>query len=600
MENFQYSNTPILHLLFQMNMENTEQHTILIVDDTPENLKMLNAFLQEAGFRVAVAESGEAALKRVEYALPDLILLDVLMPGMDGFETCGRLKESKATKNIPVIFMTVVSDIVDKVKGFEVGGVDYLTKPVQHEEVLARINAHLTIRKLQVQLSQQNVRLQEQNERFRRLAEATFEGIVIHDGGRILEANQRMVTMFGYQQADILRKDLLELVSPESREIVLEHIQVKDERPYEAEGIRSDGSRFPVEIQSRTIPDEGHDVNVTSIRDLSWRQAMEEEKQSLLRASIQDRYKFGDIIGKSPAMQEVYQLIVKASASNSNVVICGESGTGKELVARSIHTLSERKEQGFVAVNCGAVPEALFEREFFGHRKGAFTGADRDKPGYFDQAHRGTLFLDEVGELKPALQVKLLRVLQDGEYTPLGDTISKHVDVRIIAATHRDLTEQLRKGEIRQDFFYRIRVTVINLPPLRERKEDIPLLVDHFLHHYGDTRTCSTLPRHIMKALCNYEWPGNIRELQNELQRYLTEQRLEFIGNVQVEPVEEEGFSLEGLSFNETIETFEKRVLTRALAQNYWHQGKTAAMLDIPPKTLYRKIRKYGLKGDKE
>jgi transcriptional regulator with PAS, ATPase and Fis domain len=341
-------------------------------------------------------------------------------------------------------------------------------------------------------------------------------------------------------------------------------------------------------------------VKVVAIRDLSWLRAIEEEKQHLISATIKDRYKFGDIIGKSPVMQDVYQSILTASASDANVVICGESGTGKELVARSIHTMSERREHAFVAVNCGAVPETLFEREFFGHRKGAFTGADRNKPGYFDQAHGGTLFLDEVDELKPALQVKLLRVMQDGEYIPLGNTVSKTVDVRIIAATHRDLTDLLRKGTIRQDFFYRIRVIVINLPPLRERREDIPLLIDHFLHQYGDTRTHSTLPRHIVTALWNYEWPGNIRELQNELQRYLSEQRFEFIGDVQAESFEDEGLSLEGLNFNEAVEAFEKRLLARALARNYWHQGKTAAMLNIPPKTLYRKIRKYGLKGDKD
>jgi transcriptional regulator with PAS, ATPase and Fis domain len=243
------------------------------------------------------------------------------------------------------------------------------------------------------------------------------------------------------------------------------------------------------------------------------------------------------------------------------------------------------------------VPETLFEREFFGHRKGAFTGADRDRPGYFDKAHGGTLFLDEVGELKPALQAKLLRVLQDGEYLPLGDTTSKTVNVRIIAASQQDLTDLLRKGVIRQDFFYRIRIIVVNLPPLRERREDIALLVDHFLRQYGDNRTHSMLPRRIMQALWNYEWPGNIRELQNELQRYLTEQRFEFIGDIQAEPLEDEKPSVEALSFNEAIEAFEKRLLARALAQNYWHQGKTAAMLNIPPKTLYRKIRKYGLKG---
>jgi len=348
------------------------------------------------------------------------------------------------------------------------------------------------------------------------------------------------------------------------------------------------------------MPYDGRDVSIISVRDLSWRQILEAEKQSLLKASIQDRYKFGKIIGKSPVMQEVYHSIVKAAASTANVVICGESGTGKELAARTIHQMSARQQQPFVAINCGAIPGNLFEREFFGHRKGAFTGADRDRPGYFDRAHKGTLFLDEVGELTAALQVKLLRVLEEREYIPLGDTVSKNVDVRIIAATNRDLKEQLKQGLMRKDFFYRIRVIVITLPPLRDRSDDLPLLIDYFLSQYGKSTAHAPLPGHIFKSLCAYHWPGNIRELQNELQRYLSEQRLEFIGDAQAERLEKASvngvdFDLTGLSFNAAVEAFEKHLLAHALAHNAGHQSRTSDMLQIPPKTLYRKMRKYGL-----
>jgi formate hydrogenlyase transcriptional activator len=586
--------------------EHTEQRTILIVDDTPENLKVLIAFLEQFDFRIMVAQGGETALKRVQYVVPDIILLDVLMPDMNGFETCRRLKEHEATRDIPVIFMTALSETVNKVKGFDVGGVDYLTKPVQHEEVLARINAHLTIRKLQQQLQEQNSLLEEQNERFRTLSEATFEGILIHDKGRILEVNQPTESMFEYQRSAILGKNVSEFVTPEFRQTVLEHMRTEDGTPYEAEGIRQDGSIFPIEIQARTMPYQGHDVRVVAVRDLTWRRVMEEEKAHLqrenvtLRSTIKDRYKFGEIIGKSPVMQDVYQSLVKASASDANVVIYGESGTGKELVAQTIHNMSERKEKAFIAVNCGAVPGSLFEREFFGHRKGAFTGATVDKAGYFDRAHRGTLFLDEVGELSPTLQVKLLRVLQDGEYTPLGDTTSKKADVRIIAATNRDLKELLRKGLIREDFFYRIRVIVINLPPLRNRKEDIPLLIEHFLEQYARDEDRPTIPGRIIEMLCAYHWPGNIRELQNELQRYLTEQHLEFIGNFNPESGERNDmldlvFAQGGLSFRESVETFEKCLIARVLEQNSGNTGKTASMLDIPLRTLYRKMKKYQL-----
>jgi transcriptional regulator with PAS, ATPase and Fis domain len=289
---------------------------------------------------------------------------------------------------------------------------------------------------------------------------------------------------------------------------------------------------------------------------------------------------------------------VRASASDANVVISGESGTGKELVAHTIHQLSDRKEKAFVAVNCGAVPEPLFEREFFGHRKGAFTGATTDKPGYFDQAHRGTLFLDEVGELDLNLQVKLLRALQEKEYIPLGDTVSQKVDVRIIAATNKDLKEQLQQGLIREDFFYRIRVIVISLPPLRDRKEDIPLLIEHFLKQYGDDE-CSRIPASIMEALRAYHWPGNIRELQNELQRYLAEQRLEFADTL--DPlamgtnVLDAASTQRAFSLHKTMDDFEKRLITEVFEQNYRNRKDTAAMLGIDRKTLYTKLKKYGV-----
>jgi formate hydrogenlyase transcriptional activator len=408
-----------------------EKPTVMLVDDQPESLKPLIAYLKISGFRVLVAQNGEEALRRIARVTPDILLLDVLMPGLDGFETCRRLKEYEASRDIPVIFMTALSDLVEKVKGFEVGGVDYLTKPVQHEEVLARITTHLTIRRLQQQLQEQNIR-------FHTLADATFEGIFIHDDGRILDVNQTLEQMFDCRRDDVLGRQVVEFVSPKFHRIVLERIRAKDDTSYEAEGIKRDGTIFPVEVQTRLMPYQGRAVRLVAIRDLSWRKAMEAEHARLeqenlaLRSTLQDRYRFGSLIGKSSAMQAVYEQIVQAAAVDANVVIWGESGTGKELVARSIHKLSVRQDQAFVAVNCGAIPEALFESEFFGHRKGAFTGAIMDKHGFFDQAHRGTLFLDEVSELRPAIQVKFLRVLQDGEYTPVGHTISKQADVRII------------------------------------------------------------------------------------------------------------------------------------------------------------------------
>ncbi len=577
-------------------MKSSIQRTILIVDDIPGDLNALMIFLENAGFRISVAQTGKTALQRAEQTTPDIILLDVLMPVMDGFETCRRLKEQESTREIPVIFMTGVAETVEKVKGFEAGGVDYLTKPVQHEEMLARINAHLTIRTLQQQL-------QQEHDRFQRLSEATFEGILIHDDRTILDANQVIAALCGYQRAELIGRSPFDLITPEDREMVTVQMQREDEHPYETHALTQNGVTLPIEMQAKQMTWHGQRLRVAAIRDIRWKKALEEEKDLLqrenitLRSTIRDRYKFGAIIGKSPVMQDVYQSIVNAAASEANVVISGESGTGKELAAQTIHQLSERKDQPFVAVNCGAVPENLFEREFFGHRKGAFTGATRDQPGYFDRAHSGTLFLDEVGELAPQLQVKLLRALQEKEYIPLGDTVSRKVDVRVIAATNQDLKSLLQQGAIRQDFFYRIRVIAITLPPLRDRREDIPLLVAHFLEQYRSSAESQSLPARIMDALCAYRWPGNVRELQNELQRYLAQHRLEFLETLDALVIENEVMTDmstgENCSLSNAMEQFEKHFLLEIFERHHRNRKDTAAALGIDRKTLYTKLKKY-------
>ena len=333
---------------------------------------------------------------------------------------------------------------------------------------------------------------------------------------------------------------------------------------------------------------------------------MEEEHTRLskelntLKSSVKNRYRFGEIIGKSEAMQHVYEQIVKAAAADTNVFIYGESGTGKELVARTIHKMSKRRDQRFIPVNCGAIPESLFESEFFGHRKGSFTSAFRDKQGFFSAAHKGTLFLDELGELPPIMQVKLLRVLDDGEYTPVGETGVKKGDVRIIAATNRNLEDLRKRGLLREDFFFRIHVFAITIPPLRERKEDIPLLLNHFLERYSSGEPLPIIPTHILETLYSYHWPGNVREFQNALQRYLSDQPLNLMNgghDVQVIPsyAEEPNPVQEGQEFHDVMDEFEKKLILNVLEQHRWNKSKTAAVLGIPRRTLYRKMEKYGI-----
>jgi len=326
------------------------------------------------------------------------------------------------------------------------------------------------------------------------------------------------------------------------------------------------------------------------------KELMLERENVRLKATIKERYRFGSIIGKSQAMQKIYQLILRAAASDANVIIYGESGTGKELVAKEIHDLSERAQGQFVAVNCSAVPEELMESEFFGYVKGAFTGAEKDKQGIFATASGGTLFLDELGDISEKLQVKLLRALEGGGYTPIGSTTRQTADVRIIAATNKNLAELIDKGQMREDFFYRIHILPIELPPLRARKNDIPLLIEHFLKKYKTKTPLAPLTGHDFERLMRYDWPGNIRELENTIQRYVNLRYLEF-SDVRSRKAEFASSKSAApiRSLGQAVEDFERDYLVKVLTDHQWNRTRVANMLGIERKTLYLKLKKLGI-----
>ncbi|MCF6248924.1 MAG: sigma 54-interacting transcriptional regulator, partial [Desulfobacula sp.] len=320
-----------------------------------------------------------------------------------------------------------------------------------------------------------------------------------------------------------------------------------------------------------------------------------------LRSTIKDRYKFDNLIGSCPVMQDVYGHILKAAATNDSVFVSGESGTGKELVARAIHNASDRSKGDFVAVNCGAIPENLIENEFFGSKKGAFTGSNIDKQGYLDTADGGTLFLDELGEVSLALQVKLLRAIDGGGYTPVGSTKVRKPDLRIIAASNKDLMGLVKKGRIREDFFFRVHVLPIHLPPLRDRGDDILLLADHFFKLYRKDGEVTALSQKDLMILKNYHWPGNIRELQNVLRRYITLKNLEFlnVSGLEASAIADNAGAQEPdhkiVALKDAVGGFEKNHIQRVLNQNHWNKGKSANILNISRKTLFRKMKIYGL-----
>jgi DNA-binding NtrC family response regulator len=316
-----------------------------------------------------------------------------------------------------------------------------------------------------------------------------------------------------------------------------------------------------------------------------------------LKKEVETRYHFHQLIGKSPAMQRIYDLVERISDSTSNVLITGESGTGKELVAKAIHYNGIRKEGAFIAVNCAAIPETLLESELFGYKRGAFTDAKADKKGLIFEAHEGTLFLDEITEMPYALQAKLLRVIEDKEVRPLGDTNSYSIDVRVISTTNRDIPSLINEGKFREDLYYRLKVIDIELAPLRERKEDIPLLAQHFINHFSHhlKKGYSGLSEDALKLLLSYSWPGNVRELENVMERGINLSRHEMILPEDLPPsiFQKTDEKLFTKAFQEklTLEQLEKEYIKRVLIEVGGNKSKAAERLGLNRKTLYRKLQ---------
>ena len=565
---------------------------ILVVDDNPANIDTLFGVLAKRGHNARVALNGTLALQTVAVAPPELILLDIMMPGIDGFEVCRRLKANPHTADIPVIFITALDELDKKLTGFQLGGVDYITKPFESEEVLARINNHLLLQRLRRYLQDENVRL-------RQLEDAAFEALIVHKQGRIMHVNQATGDLFGLSCDKFREHMIVEWIPTDYHEEVLAGMQADEEAVHEIEGLKADGSRFPIEIQGKAVMWSGEAVRVEALRDISWRkraQSLEirtrvlEYENVTLRASLSDRQHLGALVGTSPAMQRVYDQILNIAASDELVLITGETGTGKELAAHTIFQLTATHSATFIPVNCNAIAEYLAESWFFGHRKGAFTGADRDMPGYFEQARGGTLFLDEIGDLSLAMQGTLLRVLQEREFTPVGTVTSQKADVRILAASNLSPDEFRNPRRVREDFFHRIHVITLQMPPLRTHKDDIPLLIRHFFNQRrADDALPSALPASLLDCCLAYDWPGNVRELYNALRRYLVTGALALPGAA---PDDSEGGAA---SFNTRVAAFERQLIADALAKTGGNQKAAAKQLRMPMATLRRKAQKYTL-----
>ncbi|OGP84542.1 MAG: two-component system response regulator [Deltaproteobacteria bacterium RBG_16_58_17] len=450
-----------------------EKPKILVVDDEDSHRIMLRAVLSEDGYAVTEAADGTDAIMAVEKEAFDVILLDIRMTTMDGIEALTEIR--KMSPLVPVLIMTAYASVKTAVEALKAGAFDYLTKPLDIEELKILI------------------------------------------------------------------------------EKTLEHYHLRAEN-------------------------------------------------LVLKERLGDRFDFTRIIGRSPKMKSLLDTLAMVAPSDATVLIMGESGTGKEVVANAIHHNSPRAGQPFIKVSCASLPETLLESELFGHKKGAFTGAVYRREGRFQLAHRGTIFLDEVGEMSRATQMKLLRALQEKEFEPVGSAQTIKVDIRVIAATNKDLEKDVKDGRFREDLYYRLNVVPIVLPPLRERKEDISPLTDHFLALYGEKnrKSLKGLSGKALDLLVRYDWPGNIRELENCIERAVIMAREEVIVPADFPPQiqmlsREEGTNGFNIPSGISLEEMERALIVKTLAETDGNRTRASEILGINRRTLQNKLKQYGL-----
>ena len=453
-----------------------EKARILIAEDEETQRDLLEGFLKKEGFFVDAVTNGREALQKLKGSFYDIALLDYKMPEMDGLQTLREIR--KLYPELPVVMVTAYGTVETAVASMKEGSLDYLTKPIDLDELLL-----------------------------------IFQKVI--------------------ERSNLIREN----------------------------------------------------------RDL--------------RAKLQERYTFHNIVYGSPKMEEVMGLVSRVASSQATILIRGESGTGKELIAHAIHYASSRSEKPFVKVNCSAIPETLLESELFGHEKGAFTGATQKRIGRFEEADGGSIFLDEIGDLTPGIQIKLLRILQEKEFQRLGSNSNLKTDVRVITATHRDLEEAMKKGEFREDLYYRLNVITIHLPPLRERREDIPLLIDFFLKKYStqNQKSISDVSKEARNLLLHYPYPGNVRELENLVERAVVLCRGEIITTQDLpfhlqegKPEREWGLQKRLKNLPESLEEVERDLIVKALHQTQGVQTKAAESLGISERVLRYKMKKYRIR----
>ena len=564
------------------------QH-VLIVDDEESLRFTLQSFLKDDGYLVSTAETFAEAKQLIEQNIFDLVFMDIQLGRHSGLELLKIIREK--IMHCPVVMITGVPEVATAAEAVRIGAFDYIPKPIR-QETLLRV-AKMAIKHKTVV---------DQREQFRAHLTAIFDSVrdgilLIDQGQKILQANHSLVNLFGLPEG-IVGMSLAQL--PQNIRSVFieiaEKILVTNE-PIVAQRIElTDPSQKPYVLDISASPCLGDTGNpfgvVLTVRDVT--------RLETLERSLKKRQKFEHIVGRSEAVQAMFGLIENLAEVDTTVLITGESGTGKELVAEALHYRSDRRDHALVKVNCAALPENLLESELFGHIKGSFTGALKDKIGRFEQAHGGTIFLDEIGDISPAMQVRLLRVLQNKEIEKVGGTGTIKVDVRIVAATNQDLLKKVREDTFREDLYYRLRVVQIPMPPLRDRREDIPLLIDHFVSMYNQKfkRNISGLSETAMTLMTRYGWPGNIRELQHAIEHAFVLCRQDVVDVCHLPPELNEMQLSDPAGHAEPDNELAR--VTAALEKTGWNKSKAARVLGVSRRTIYRKMAELGIRDEED
>lgn len=558
---------------------------ILVIDDEESIRFTFERFLRAAGHFTMAAESCTEALARINETSFDVVFADIILGDGTGIDI---LREIKARGlSCPVIMITGEPGVETAADSIRLGAFDYIPKPINQESLL-----HATRTALKYKA------VNEEKEKYRANLEAIFRSvsdaiITVDKESVVIELNEAAMNMCGYSR-DVIGKSfrsLPEMCSGRFGEILEEAI--RSEEPVAADHVECrPPNRAGMVISVRTYPLLGP-MGILSGVVMVLR---DDTHVADLERELKEHRQFHRIVGGSEPMQRVYSLIKALADVQTTVLITGESGTGKELVAEALHYAGDRSRKSLVKVNCSALPETLLESELFGHVKGAFTGAVRDNVGRFHRADGGIIFLDEVGDISPKIQLKLLRVLEEKEFERVGSSTPTRVDVRLIAATNKDLKEKVSLGELREDLYYRLKVVEIRLPPLRDRREDIPLLVEHFRNKFNTKfkKAIEAVSSDVLKAFLKYAWPGNVRELEHTMEHafVLCSQTIITFDHLPPDFLTTPG--IKRSSPDGTPEA-DSRAILEALHKTAWNKAKAARLLGIDRVTLYRKIKRYNL-----